>query len=83
MLEGSSDAANKFHLEHSEVVFVSIQECDKALERVYGRMQECQTGGPEHHVIVNCGVAAHRPGFDLENIGRNIANFCIPDEGMN
>ena len=37
----------------------------------------------EHHVIINFGVAASRSGFDLESIGKNVKNFCIPDEGGN
>ena len=77
-----SDETRSFRLEHSEVVFVSIGKCDEALERIYSRMQDCHLRA-EHHVILNCGVAASRPGFDLENVGKNFKNFGIPDEEGN
>ena len=61
---------------------MSIEKVNEALERIYARMQDCHMRA-EHHVIINCGVAAHRPSFDLENIGRNFMNFSIPDMAGN
>ena len=73
--------ASKFHLAHSEIVTTAIQDCDEALERIYARVQNCSQA--EHHVIVNFGVAASRRTMDLENIGKNINDFRLPDERGN
>ena len=82
ILSQQSSEGRPFHLKHSEIVTVSIEDCDEALERIYANMHGCKSNA-EHHVVINCGVADGRPGFDLENIGKNLKDFCIPDERGN
>ena len=61
---------------------MSIQDCDEALERIYKLVNDGHSSA-EHHVVINFGVAASRRGFCLENIGKNIQDFSIPDERGN
>ena len=71
-----------WELKHTEIVTVSIEECDAAMERIYAKVREVLDEA-EHHVVLNFGVATSRRTFDLEDTGRNIADFRIPDEGGN
>ena len=71
-----------FHLAHSEVLEVHMDECNDGLERMYDLISQNHSQA-DHHVVINFGVAAHRLAFDLEQVGRNICDFRIPDERGN
>ena len=74
----------EIHLEHSEVVDVSIQDCDVAIESIYKKIAISAKENPEdRHIVMNLGVAARRPMFCLEAIGKNIKDFRFPDERGN
>ena len=45
----------QFELKHSQVVKVSIQDCDEALDGLYNLVKG-QHGAADHHVIINFGV---------------------------
>ena len=82
LIDQVSQQQRDWHLEHHEIVDVTIQECDIALDRIFAMVAEKRTQA-DHHVVINFGVAANRGSFCLENIGKNIADFIIPDEGGN
>ena len=61
---------------------MAIQDCDDALSGLYNMVKECH-GAADHHVIINFGVHDGSTQFKLENLGRNIKNFGVPDERGN
>ena len=79
LLNADERSQSHFKVELTDIVTVSIQDCDNALERIYEKVAQCQDRA-EHHVVINFGVAASRRVFSLESIGKNIADFRIPDE---
>ena len=74
--------SSQFKLAHSEIIPVTMTDCDTATSRIYQLVKD-NLGKADHHVVLNFGVAAGRPCFNLESTGKNIANFGIPDMGGN
>ena len=71
-------------LDHSEIVTVSIQDCDTALDQIYSRVaSNMKKNHGAHHLVLNFGVAAGRSAFSLETLGKNIKDFRVPDERGN
>ena len=72
------------HLAHSEIVTVSCEDCDVALDRIYAKVQKnLQRSNGTRHIILNFGVAASRHEFSLECRAKNIKDFRFPDERGN
>ena len=69
----------------ADVLVVSIQDCDEGIANIKSLIQKkIDADGSKKHMILSFGVAAHRPGFDLETTAKNIKNFGVcPDERGN
>lgn len=71
-------------LAHSEIVTVSIQDCDETLDQIYAKVKRnLSRNQGSKHIVINFGVAASRKEFSLETIGKNIKDFRVPDERGN
>ena len=74
----------KAKLVHSEVVTVSCEDCEIALDQIYALVkQNLARNHGSRHIVLNFGVAASRKEFSLEVIGKNIKDFRVQDERGN
>jgi pyrrolidone-carboxylate peptidase len=78
------------NLHSTRVVTVSIEDCDEALEEIYGeinQLQEEDSAKPDserrHVFVLHLGVYQGSGRFNLELQGRNLKDFGIPDERGN
>ena len=79
LLKAAAEKTNKLELKSTEIVVVAMKYCDEAIERMYTLVDQ-EHDNADHHIVINFGVAAGRPKFSLEKIGKNIKDFRIPDE---
>ena len=65
-------------LVHSEIVTVSCEDCEVALDKIYAMVkQNLARNYGSRHIVLNFGVAASRKEFSLEVIGKNIIDFRV------
>eukprot|EP00347_Sterkiella_histriomuscorum_P015285 403357607 len=77
-------------LNSTQVVTVSIEDCNEALKQIYEEINKMQLKDQfrdhcdrRHYIVIHFGVYQGSGKFNVEVQGKNIKDFRIPDENGN
>ena len=70
-------------LKKNYIITVACEDCDEALAEIYEQVEKL-VSDPEnynqYYLVLHFGVYQGCGAFNLENIGKNVKDFRIPDE---